>query len=116
MAYPSLAMLRQFLDAANRDLKGNGRLHHAHDAPWAKVRRNLYSFFIDQNANASRIVIVESALGLCNPSRARRAGTERVLAILVWVKRASFYLHQCPRLGVHNKTRSENFQGRQDTC
>jgi hypothetical protein len=27
MAYPSLAMFCQLLDAADRDLKGSGRLH-----------------------------------------------------------------------------------------
>ena len=54
----------------------------------------LYGAFIDQNVNASRILIVESALDPCNPSRGRKAGKSerdsvRVLAIPVWVKQAS---------------------------
>src|SRR4051794_7323230 len=63
MAYPSLAMFRQLLDAANRDLEGNGRLHRY------QSRRNLYSSFITHNVNASRILIVETAFDPCNRVR-----------------------------------------------
>ena len=92
MAYPSLAMLRELLDATNRDLKGSGRLHrHPREVPRRKAtlnpisemaghrlerqsRGNLYGAFIEQNVDASRILIVESAFDPRNPTRARRAG------------------------------------------
>ena len=91
MAYPSLAMLCELLDATNRDLKGSGRLHrHPREVPRRKATRshhrdgrpsaratkpgNLYGAFIEQNVDASRILIVESAFDPRNPTRARRAG------------------------------------------
>jgi hypothetical protein len=39
-----------------------------------KAGMNLYGAFIEQNVNASRILIVESAFDPRNPTRARRAG------------------------------------------
>jgi hypothetical protein len=90
MAYLSLAIFCQLLDTANRDLKGSGRLHlHPRSAPGPKPGRNLYGTFIDQNVNASRILIVETAFDPCNG--ARRVGVSdrdnaRALAILVWMK------------------------------
>ena len=52
-------------------------------------RGNLYGAFIEQNVDASRILIVESAFDPRNPTRARRAGAsepgQRVgVAILVF--------------------------------
>jgi hypothetical protein len=54
-----------------------------------KAGRNLYGAFIEQNVNASRILIVESAFDPRNPTRARRAGASEPgqragMAILVF--------------------------------
>src|SRR5436309_2549281 len=88
--------------------------------PRAKAGRNLYPAFIDQNVNASRILIVESAFDPCNggPESGRirpgqRAdtgypGLDENGRRLICIRAA--------RLGVHRKARSENFQGLQDTC
>jgi hypothetical protein len=59
-----------------------------------KAGRNLYGAFIEQNVNASRILIVESAFDPRNPTRARRAGASEPghragMAILVWVNGVS---------------------------
>ena len=60
-----------------------------------KALRNLYSAFIEQNLNASRILIVE---GASDPAQTRPGPEEReppsrdnaqVLAILVWVSGVS---------------------------
>jgi hypothetical protein len=55
----------------------------------SKAGRNLYGAFIEQNVNASRILIVESAFDPRNPTRARRAGASEPgqragMAILVF--------------------------------
>ena len=68
MAYPSLAIFGQLLDAANRDLIGSGRLHrHSRSAPRAPAGRNIYAAFIDPNFNASRILIMEGAFEAAQP-------------------------------------------------
>src|SRR5436190_8803371 len=46
VAYPSLAMFRQLLDATNRDLKGGGRLHrHPRSVPGQSRKESLWRFY-----------------------------------------------------------------------
>ena len=122
MAYPSLAMLRELLDATNRDLKGSGRLHrHPREVPRRKAtlnpisemaghrlerqsRGNLYGAFIEQNVDASRNLIVESAFEQPDPgpeSGRFRAGTTRGYGYPgFWV---DLICIKAARLGVHSK-------------
>src|SRR4051794_22917815 len=78
VAHPSLAMFCELLDAADRDLKGSGRLYrHPRSASRAGTRRNLYGAFIGQNVNASRILIVERASDRCKPDPGLENGRTR---------------------------------------
>ena len=77
-----------------------------------KAGRNLYGAFIEQNVNASRILIVESAFDPRNPTRARRAGASEPGTTRgyghpgFWV---DLICIEATRLGVHSKA-----QGLQD--
>lgn len=74
-----------------------------------KAGRNLYGAFIEQNVNASRILIVERASDRRKPDPGLENGRTRAGT-------ARFNCIKAARLGVHSKARNENFQVLQDTC
>ena len=77
---------------------------------------------MEQNLDASRILILESALDPVQPGpepeeRARRSRDNAwVLTIMAWGIGRRLICINLPDPGVHSKTRSENFQGLHDTC
>jgi hypothetical protein len=90
--------------------------------PERKTGKDLYTSFMEQNLDASRILILESALDPVQPGPARIAGASEPgqragIDYHGLGNRAPIGVHQYRRAPAdHGKTPSENFQGLRDTC